>query len=188
MGYVTSPFSRKMVAAAIEGAEATGLLATVGIEADAPRDSKVMFRSGAHYAMLERLAGEVDATDLPVRVGASKRCDEWGALGPALKAVPDLRGSMARAEHQARLWTSVVRYQLRPDPRGMLNVLHRPGERRLGRRLPNETTLVATVACARQVNPAPVRPLNARVRQAAPNASTSHEGWFGCAVRRGGGA
>ncbi|WP_299785779.1 AraC family transcriptional regulator [uncultured Marivita sp.] len=185
MSYVTSLFARKMVAAAGDGPDAVALLASVGIDAEAPWDPKAMIHAEAYYTMLERLAGEVDATNLPVRVGASMRCDEYGALGLAWKAAPDLRGSLLRVERYARLWTSVVRYELRPDPRGMLYVIHRPGERRLGMRLSNETTLVATVALARQVSPAPVAPLEVKVQHAAPDAITSHEDWFGCPVRWG---
>lgn len=185
MSYVTSLFARKVVAAAGDGPDAAALLASVGIDADAAWDPKAMIPAGAYYTMLERLAGEVDATNLPVRVGASMRCDEYGALGLAWKAAPDLRGSLSRVERYARLWTSVVRYELRPDPRGVLYVIHRPGERRLGMRLSNETTLVATVALARQVSPAPVTPLEVKVQHAAPDAVTSHEDWFGCPVRWG---
>lgn len=185
MSYVTSLFARKMVAAAGDGPDAVALLASVGIDADAPWDPKAMIPASAYYTMLERLAGEVDATNLPMRVGASMRCDEYGALGLAWKAAPDLRGSLSRVERYARLWTSVVRYELRPDPRGVLYVIHRPGERRLGMRLSNETTLVATVALARQVSPAPVTPLEVRVQHAAPDAVPSHEDWFGCRVRWG---
>lgn len=184
MSYVTSLFARKMVAAAGKG-NAAGLLASVGINAKAPWDPKAMIPADAYYTMLEQLAGEVDATELPVRVGASMRCDEYGALGLAWKAAPDLRGSLSRVERYARLWTSVVRYELRPDTRGGLYVIHRPGERRLGMRLSNETTLVATVALARQVSPVPVTPLDIRIKHAAPNAATSHESWFGCPVRWG---
>ncbi len=185
MGYVTSLFARKMVAAAGGGPGGIALLASVGLEVDAPWDPKAMILAEAYYSMLERLAAQVDATDLPVRVGASMRCDEYGALGLAWKAAPDLRGSLARVERYARLWTSVVRYELRPDPRGFLFIVHRPGERRLGLRLSNETTLIATIALARQVSPAPVTPLEVLVRHPAPNAVTAHEKWFGCPVRWG---
>jgi AraC-like DNA-binding protein len=86
-------------------------------------------------------------------------------------------------ERYARLWTSVVEYELRADPRGTLFILHRAGERRLGLRLSNEATLASAVSIARQVSPEPVTPLEVRVRHAAPGSVAAHEGWFGCPVR-----
>ncbi|MEM6985441.1 MAG: AraC family transcriptional regulator ligand-binding domain-containing protein, partial [Pseudomonadota bacterium] len=135
MGYVTSLFAHKMVKAVATQADARGLLASVGLDFDGPVDPKHMLRDTDYYALLERIADEVDATDLPVRVGASMRCDEYGALGLAWKAAPDLLGSFSRIERYARLMTSVAEYEIRPDARGTLFILHRSGERRLGLRL-----------------------------------------------------
>ncbi|WP_246138084.1 AraC family transcriptional regulator ligand-binding domain-containing protein [Maritimibacter fusiformis] len=65
--------------------------------------------------MLERIADQIDVTDLPVRTGASLRLDEYGALGRlAFKAATTLGASYARVKRYARLWTSVVEYELRP--------------------------------------------------------------------------
>ena len=185
MGYVTSLFARKMVAAAGDAVDRAALLRGVGIDPDGPWDAQSMIPDGAYYDMLERIAAEVDVTDLPVRVGASMRLDEYGALGLAFKAAPTLGGSFARVARYAQLWTSVVEYELRPDPRGTLLILHRPGERRLGMRLSNEATLASAVSIARQVSPAPVVPLEVRVRHGAPASVAAHEDWFGCPVRFG---
>ena len=185
MGYVTSLFARKMVAAAGSGSDAASLLRDAGIDPDGPLDPKTMIPDAAYYDMLERIAAKVDVTDLPLRVGASMRLDEYGALGLAFKAATTLGASYARVERYARLWTSVVEYELRPDPRGTFFVLHRSGERRLGLRLSNEATLASAVSIARQVSPAPVAPLEVRVRHAAPKSVAAHEDWFGSPVRFG---
>jgi hypothetical protein len=126
MGYVTSLFARKMVAAAGDGIDASTLLAVAGIDPDGPWAPKAMIPAAAYYDMLERIARQIDATDLPVRVGATMRLDEYGALGLAFKAATTLGASYARVERYARLWTSVVEYELRPDPQGTLFILHRP--------------------------------------------------------------
>ena len=157
MGYVTSLFARKMVAAAGSQVDAVALLASVGLDAAGPWDPKAMLPADSYYDMLERIASQTDVTDLPVRVGASMRLDEYGALGLAFKAATTLGGSYARVERYARLWTSVVEYELRPDPSGTLFILHRSGERRLGLRLSNEATLASAISIARQVSHVPVR-------------------------------
>ncbi|KUF10321.1 AraC family transcriptional regulator [Pseudoponticoccus marisrubri] len=183
MGYVTSLFARKMVAAAGAGVDGDALLRQLGLDPAGPWDPRTMVPATRYYDLLEQIAAQVDATDLPVRVGASMRCDEYGALGLALKAARDLNGALSRVVRYARLWTGVVGYELRPDPRGVLYLLHRPGARRLGLRLSNETTLVATVALAREISAGPVVPLEVRVAHAAPSARGVHEDWFGCPVR-----
>lgn len=183
MGYVTSLFARKMVAAAGQGVDASALLTGLGIDPEGPWDPKAMIPAATYYDMLERIAGQIDVTDLPVRTGASMRLDEYGALGLAFKAATTLGASYARVERYARLWTSVVEYELRPDPAGTLLILHRPGERRLGMRLSNEATLASAVSIGRQVCPVPFAPLEVLVRHSAPKSVAAHEDWFGCPVR-----
>lgn len=185
MGYVTSLFARKIIAAAGDAIDGAALLRGAGIDPEGPWDPKAMIPAVTYYDMLERIAAEVDVTDLPVRTGASMRLDEYGALGLAFKAATTLGGSYARVERYARLWTSVVAYELRPDPRGTLFILHRPGERRLGMRLSNEATLASAVSIARQVSPVPVAPLEVMARHRAPKSIAAHEDWFGCPVRFG---
>ena len=182
MSYVTSLFARKMVAAAGPGADAAALLSGAGVDPEGPWDPKVMITAERYYEMLETLADSVDVTDLPVRVGASMRCDDYGALGLAWKAAPTLGGSHRRVERYARLWTDVVSYELRPDPRGILYVLHRDGPRRLGMRLSNEATLASGVALSREVSRDPFAPLEVFLRHPAPRRTAFHEDWFGCPV------
>lgn len=185
MGYVTSLFARKMVAAAGEDIDASAILASVGLDAEGPWDPKAMIPADTYYDMLERIASQTDVSDLPVRVGASMRLDEYGALGLAFKAATSLGGSYARVERYARLWTSVVEYELRPDPRGTLFILHRSGDRRLGLRLSNEATLASAVSIARQVCPVPVTPLELLIRHSAPASTSAHADYFGCPIRFG---
>lgn len=182
MGYVTSLFARKMVAAAGTGIDPRATLALAGIDHAAPWDPKHMIPAVAYYEMLEAMAKEIDVTELPVHVGASMRCDEYGALGLAWKAAPTLRGSCVRIERYARLWTGVVSYELREHPRGTLYILHREGERRLGLRLSNEATLASSVALSREVCPVAFAPLEVFLRHPAPKSKAFHEAWFGCPV------
>jgi AraC-like DNA-binding protein len=183
MGYVTSLFARKMVAAAGTKVDTPALLASVGLDVEGQWDPKAMIPADTYYDMLERIASLTDVTDLPVRVGASMRLDEYGALGLAFKAATTLGASYARVERYARLWTSVVEYELRPGSAGTLFILHRPGERRLGMRLSNEATLASAVSIARQVSPTPFAPLEVLIQHRAPKSVAAHQDWFGCPVR-----
>ncbi|MGQ3486979.1 AraC family transcriptional regulator [Roseovarius pacificus] len=182
MGYVTSLFARKVVAAAGSGVDVAEALSSVGIDPEGPWNPKHMIPAERYYDMLERIADQIDVTDLPVRTGASMQLDQYGALGLAFKAATTLRASYARVERYARLWTSVVEYELRPATGGTLFILHRAGERRLGMRLSNEATLASAVSIARQVCPVPLAPMEVLVRHPAPRTISAHEDWFGCPV------
>jgi AraC-like DNA-binding protein len=183
MGRVTSLFAHKMVAAAGNAIDGRAALRSAGLDPDAPRDPKVMITDEAYYGMLEGIASQTDVTALPITVGASMRTDEYGALGLAWKAAPNLLGSFSRVERYARLWTSVVEYELRRTARGTLFILHRAGPRRLGMRLSNEATLASAVSIARQVSPVPVIPIEVMVKHPAPKSLDAHEAYFGCPVR-----
>lgn len=183
MGRITSLFAHKMIAAAGDAVDGRAALKTAGLEPDAAQDPKIMITDDAYYTMLEDMAAQTDVTALPITVGASMRCDEYGALGLAWKAAPDLRGSFARIERYARLWTSVVEYELRRTARGTLLILHRAGPRRLGMRLSNEATLASAVSLARQVSPVPVAPLEVMVKHAAPKSLEAHKSYFGCPLQ-----
>lgn len=185
MGYVTSLFARKMVAAAGAAMDPRAILANAGLDPDGAWDPKVMIPAQAYYELIESIAEKVDVTELPVHVGASMRCDDYGALGLAWKAAPTLMASCSRVERYARLWTGVVTYELRDDPRGVLFILHRPGVRRLGLRLSNEATLASAVSLARQVSPVPFAPVEVFVQHPEPRSKAYHEAWFGCPVTFG---
>jgi AraC-like DNA-binding protein len=185
MGVVTSLFARKMIAAAGPGVDQGHFLASVGLDPDSGNDPKKMLVDSVYYDLLERLSEVIDMTDLGLRAGESMRLDEYGALGLAWKAAPTLHGSYARVERFARLWTSVVEYELRPTDRGTLFILHRAGERRLGLRLSNEATLASAVSLSRQVSPVHFAPIEVHLKHPPPRTLEFHERYFGCPVRFG---
>ena len=127
MGRITSLFAHKMVSAAGDAVDAREALLSAGLDPDAPWDPKVMITDEAYYTLIEDIARQTDVSALPISAGASMRCDEYGALGLAWKAAPNLLGSFSRVERYARLWTSVVEYELRRTARGTLMILHRAG-------------------------------------------------------------
>ena len=185
MGQITSLFARIMVEAAALGPDAARLLATVGLDLDAEIDPAQMVSDTDYYDLLERIAGETDVTDLPLKAAQLLTPDHYGALGLAWKAAPTLGASFRRVERYARLWTSVVEYELRDTADGTLFVLHRAGARRLGMRLSNEATLASAVSISRQVCPMPFSPLRVFLKHDAPPTLRHHEAYFGCPVQAG---
>ena len=183
MGQVTSLFVHKIVAAAGPGIDTAGLLRGLGLDPDAAPDPATMVSDTAYYALIEDIAQQIDVTDLPLRTGASMACDNYGALGLAYKAAPTLRGSCARVVRYARLWTSVVEYDLQPQGQDNWFMLLRSGPRRLGLRLSNEATLASSVAIAREVTEGGrFSPLEVHLQHPPPEDISHHQAYFGCPV------
>ena len=183
MGQITSLFVRKVVAAVEDGVDKGALLRSVGLDPKGETDVVVMVDAAAYYGLLERVAGLTDgAADLPMRVGASMKCDDYGAFGLAWKTAPTLRASFARAERYARLLTSVATYEVRRTGADADFILHRGGERRLGLRMSNEATLASVAAISREVSSSDFAPSEVHFRHSAPASVGAQERYFGCPV------
>ena len=181
-------FAHKVVAAATaddvdDGARRRALFRSIGVDPDAPIDPKVMLRDGDYYDLCERVTREAEeGVSLPLRVGASMRCDDYGAFGLAWKSAIDLRRSYQRAERYGRVLTSVSSYEVQEDAGRFFMALLRKGERRLGLRISNEQTVVAITQISREVSQKPFSPLAVHFKHPAPGDLSAHERYFGCAV------
>lgn len=183
MGAVTSLFVRKVVRAAGDAVDQDAMLRSIGLDPDGETNVAQMVSDSAYYDFLEHIAGALgDATDLPLRVGSTMNCDDYGAFGLAWKAAPTLRASFARAERYWRLLTSVSQYEVRYDDHGAYFMLHRTGERRLGLRLSNEASLASVHSIIRQVTPHEFAPLEVHFKHPAPTSTVAHENYFCCPV------
>ena len=163
MGQISTLFAHKVVEAATsepgDVARRRALLRSVGVDPDAPIDPKRMILDSDYYGLCERVAREdTHGVSVPLRVGASMRCDDYGAFGLAWKSAVDLRGSYQRAERYGRVLTSVSTYEVRAEDGRVFMMLHRDGERRLGLRLSNEQTIVAITEISREVSGRPFSP------------------------------
>jgi len=183
MGQITSLFVWKVITQVDRSLDKRALVESVGLDPDGPLDPSRMVPDTDYYALLERIAAaDPNAIDLPMRVGASMRCDEYGAFGLAWKSAPNLRGSYERAERYARLLTNVSTYQVRDAEGGAYFVLHRDGERRLGLRLSNETTIASVASISQEVATEPFQPTAIYFKHPSPPAVSAHESHFGCPV------
>ena len=178
MGKVTSLFARKVVGVAGDAVDARAVLGSVGLDVDGPLDPKQMLDDDDYYGMIELMAEQMDITPLPLIVGEAMRPDEYGALGLAWKAAPNLLGSFSRVARYWRLWTSVTQYALEETPRGILFVQRREGLRRLGMRISIEATTASGVSLSRQVSPLPFSPIEVYFQHPAPKTIEHHETFF----------
>jgi hypothetical protein len=109
MGHITSLFVRKIINEADHNVDKDALLRSVGIEPDSPIDPSHMVADTEYYAFLERLAAvDGNATTIPLRAGASMRCDDYGAFGLAWKSASGCGAlaSTSLAKNCSGLWCS----------------------------------------------------------------------------------
>ena len=187
MGKVTSLFVHKVIAQADDSLNKPAFLESVGVDPEAPVDPKAMVADTDYYQFFADLArADPHGLELPLRVGASMRCEEYGAFGLAWKSAPNLRGSYERGERYARTLTSVATYEVREDDEGVYMHLHRDGDRAaLGFRLSNEATIASIAAISQEVCASEFRPQAIYFKHAAPESTRAHEDHFGCSVNFG---
>lgn len=185
MGQITSLFAHKVIAQASDSLDKRSLLQSIGIDPDAPIDPKLMVSDTSYYEFFATVArNDPYGVSLPLRVGATMHCDDYGAFGLAWKSALNLLGSCERAERYARVLTSVAAYQVRETESGFLMCLHRDGDRgNLGFRLSNEATIASIAAISQEVSITPFRATEVFFRHAAPATTAPHEEHFDCTVR-----
>ena len=183
MGQITSLFIHKVIRQVDDGLDKRALLESVGLDPDGAVDPALMVVDTNYYELLETIArSDPNMIDLPLRVGASMRCDDYGAFGLAWKSALNLGDSFERAERYARVLTSVSTYQVRDTEEGVYMHLHRDGERRLGLRLSNEATIASIAAISEEVCAARFQPKAIYFRHHAPRSTIAHERHFNCPV------
>ena len=183
MGQITSLFVRKVASIVEDKIDKRALLRSVGIDPGSPVDPSHMIPDSEYYAFLERIvAAEDNPTTLPLRAGASMRCNDYGAFGLAWKSATNLRGSYDRAERYARVLTSVSTYEVEPAEEGGYMHLHREGERQLGMRISNEATIASIATVSQEVSTRVFKPIAVYFKHPAPKSIASHEAFFGCPV------
>lgn len=186
MGRITKLFAKKVIMAAEGRTNQEQLLQSIGLSLEEPVDPAHMLDDDEYYSLLERVALLEQAPhSFPLRVGATMRCNDYGALGLAMKSAVHLRGTFERAVRYALVLTSVAFYELEATREGALMHLHRSGERILGMRLSNEATLASLVTLGREVSTRPFQPLCVYLKHPAPSSVEEHRSFFGCPVHFG---
>lgn len=187
MGQITSLFVHKVIAQADDSLDKRAFLESVGVDPDAPIDSKIMVAATDYYEFFASLArADPDGHKLPLRAGATMRCEEYGVFGLAWKSATNLRGSCERAARYARVLTSVATYEVREADEGVYMHLHRDGDRsKLGLRLSNEASIASIAAISQEVSTSAFQPLAIYFKHEVPDSAGAHEHHFGCPVHFG---
>ena len=143
-------------------------------------------RDGDFFDLLEHIARTVsDGRSVPLRVGASMRCDDYGAFGLSFKSAPDLRGSYRRVERYGRVVTTISNFRLvNGEETSLFEVIPALPDRP-GVRLTNELALSAAVALSREVSQQGFELRAVHLSQAEPDVLEPFEEHFRCPIRFG---
>ena len=186
MGFVTAIFARRIIQAAGVEIDPREALRSIGLDPRGPMDVNERVGEEAYYDLLERVARAMRSGHrLPLQVGPLMRPDDYGALGLAWKSAPSVRDSLQRVARYCRVWTDNMTYEIAEQDEGIEFLLHRFGERRLGMRLSNESTVASAVSLIRQTASKGFRPRAVYLQHAAPGTTADHEHHFGCPVHFG---
>lgn len=187
MGQITSLFAHKVIAQADDSLDKHALLELIGIDPAAPVDPKIMVADADYYDFFETVArADSSGVSLPLRVGESMRCEDYGAFGLAWKSALNLLGSCRRAERYARVLTSVTYYDVEETNEGVYMRLRRDGDRStLGLRLSNEASIASIAAISQEVSTSAFRPSAIYFKHDMPGSAAAHEKHFGCPVHFG---
>lgn len=187
MGQITSLFVHKIIAQVDDSLDKRSFLKSVGLDPDAPIDPRIMVSAANYYELFASLTrADPNGVDLPLRTGATMRCEDYGVFGLAWKSAINLRGSCERAVRYARVLTSVTSYEVREADEGVYLYLHRDGDRsNPGLRLSNEASIASIVAISQEVSTTTFQPLAIYFKHEVPGSAAAHEKHFGCAVNFG---
>ena len=183
---ITSLYVHKVLAQASQGVETRDLLEDLGLAPDDPVDAARMVSSDEYYQFFAALSERDPAgLGLALRIGASMRCDDYGAFGLAWKSAPDLRGSYIRSERYGRVLGSAERYTLERSGDESYFNLEKAGDGSLGMQLSNEASLSAVLTISQEVSAQPFAPLAVYFKHAARGDLDVFTDHFGCPVHFG---
>lgn len=183
MSEITSLYVYKVVVQVSDGVETRDLVKELGLVPDGPIDPSQMVSSAQYYDFFAALADrDPRGFELPLRIGAAMRSDEYGAFGLAWKSAPDLRGSYIRSERYGRVLGNAETYSLEQSADGLLYNLEKAGDGSVGMLLSNEASLSAVVAISQEVSTAPFVPEAVFFRHASRGDPSAYAAHFGCPV------
>ena len=183
MSEITAIYVYKVVGQASEGVETRDLVEGLGLVPDGPIDPSQMVPSEDYYDFFAAVAErDPSGVELPLRIGAAMRCDEYGAFGLAWKSAPNLNGSFLRSERYGRVLGNAETYAIEPGGEGVYFRLEKDGADRLGKLLSNEASMAAVVAICQEASSAPFTPLGIFFKHAPRGDTAIYTQHFGCPV------
>jgi len=163
-----------------------GLLEAVGKKEGGTQTSPPLVPDATFFDLLERIAAEdKGGRSIAVTLGASMRCDDYGAFGLAFKSATDLLSSFQRVERYGRVVTSVANYTVVRGGDSAFMAIRKGEDRRLGERMATELAVAAGTAISREVSSEPFTPVAIHFSHERPADIRAYEAHFRCPIHFG---
>lgn len=183
MSQITSLYVHKILGHVSGGVETHDLLQAMGLEPNGTINPKIMVAIDQFYDFFASLASrDPDGLSLPLRIGASMKCDEYGAFGLAWKSAPNLRGCYVRSERYGHVLGSAETYTLQKGEGGWFFNLDKAGDGHRGMLLSNEASMSAVDVISKEAATTPFMPLAVYFKHAPRGDTSVYEEHFGCPV------
>ncbi len=189
MGYIASVFATRALelASSLAGKSRTWqstLSNNLTFDPEQLYGSRPSINDQLFFDLLEAIA-EVceDGRSIGVRVGASMRCDDYGAFGLAFKSSVDLGSAVQRVARYGKVVTNVANFTVTPGARTTWMTVPAARSNRLGEIMTSEIAIAAATALSREVGASTFAPTRVSFIHSAPESITFAEEFFRCPVR-----
>jgi len=186
----SSIYSRKAIEQAPEHLDRAELFAICKLDMHQPADLATMVAEEDYVRLLETIAEAEDG--LPrahIKLGASMRCEELGAVGLAWKSSPTLMDGWDRAQRYVGVVAGVRAIEIaRNEQTTEIQFLRLTDEAPKGARLSNEATFASFTAISREASGRPFKPVHAYCAHDFIGDRDFLENYLGCPVEDGAGA
>ncbi|WP_238371845.1 AraC family transcriptional regulator [Heliomarina baculiformis] len=180
MTEISAMFVRKQVSEARNVSDKAKLFALVGLTEESARAPDARITTADYFTLLEKIAeSEWPDPAFHMRVCAGMRCEEFGAVGLAMKSAPTLRHAFERMHRYARLYNSSSAFAVEDKGNVYCWTHRRPQPARLGNYLSNEAALATFLTLCRESSRPDLKPVRlqfAHRREGSTAALTDHFG------------
>lgn len=186
MALVSALFVPKMIDQAAASVDVDALYAAIGLDRDLALEPGRMMDEADYYRLLEALA-EPERPDVRfhVKSAATMTCEDFGALGFAMKSAPTLRASFSRLDRHTRLFNTASKFSLQDEGEMIWWVHDRSKPERDGLYLSNEGAMVTFVSLCREVQSPDFVPAAVGYRHQPVGSVSALEDYFRCPVTFG---
>ena len=148
---ISAIFVRKHVNEAVNLPDKAALYASVGLTEDRAQARDAGISTADYFSLLETIAkSEWPSLGFHMRVCAGMRCEEFGAVGLAIKSAPTLRHGFQRMHRYARLYNKTSAFAVEDKGHVYCWTHRRPEPQRLGNHLSNEAALATFLTLCRE--------------------------------------
>ena len=180
----SSIYARKAIAQAPAHMDRAKLFAMCKLDMDSPPDLAVMVTEQDYVTLLETIArSEEGQPRAHIKLGASLRCEDLGAVGLARKSSPTLWDGWDRAQRYVSVVAGVRALEItRGEDTTEVRFLRLTDEAPAGAKLSNEATFASFTASCREASGRPFKPVRALCAHDFIGDKAFLEDYMGCPV------